>query len=207
MALSVNKQKEKGWDGLIKQIAKANDWKFNGWFAYKEMNDFFYQANFYTSGIDNSLIGSLQFKPLIIDEVFWEIVGLEDNKKMPLSFRGNGSFVIRSKSIFNFSQKVISESLSTDINKLFNRINNQIETLQCTVTDLESFVKYLEQNQDSEDGWLDSDLIIMASIIQKKYDKALSLMDYAKKEGRICGFGFENKDFYDLAREFCQRQH
>ena len=206
MGLSINKQKEKDWDSLIKQIAKTNGWKFKGWFAYKAINNFFYEANFYTSGIDNSLMGSLQFKPLIIDEVFWEIVGLADNKKMPLSFRGNGAFVIRSKNVFDFSQKVIPENLSADINKLFIKINNQIDTLQSTVTNVDDFVKYLEQNPDSENDWFDSDLIIMTAIIQKKYDKVLSLLDYAKKEKKVCGFGFGDKDFYDLAREFSQKQ-
>ena len=206
MALSTNKQKEKDWDNLIKQIAKTNGWKFKGWFAYKEINNFFYEANFYTSGANNSLMGSLQFKPLIIDEVFWEIVGLEDNKKMPLSFRGNGAFVIRSKNIFDFNQKIISETLSADINIIFTNIHNQIDILQSTVTDIDNFVNYLEQNPDKENGWFDSDLIIVSAIIQKKYDKVLSLLDYAKRENKVCGFGFGDKNFYDLAREFCQKQ-
>lgn len=206
MALSLNKQKEKDWDTLIKQIAKTNGWKFKGWFAYRAINDFFYEANFYTSGIDNSLMGSLQFKPLIIDEVFWEIVGLEDNKKMPLSFRGNGAFVIRSKNVFDFNLKVIPENLNNDINNIFANINSQVDKLQSTISDLDSFVKYLEQNPDSDDEWFDSDLIIMASIIQKKYDKVLSLLDYAKKEDKDSSYGFGDKDFYDLARAYCQRK-
>ena len=72
------------------------------------------------------------------------------------------------------------------------------------VSDLDSFVKYLEQNPDGDDDWFDSNLIIMASIIQKKYDKVLSLLDYAKKEEKNSGFG--GKDFYELAKEFCHRQ-
>jgi hypothetical protein len=205
MALSKNKQKEKDWDNVIKQIAKTNGWKFKSWFAYKAINNFFYEVNFYTSGIDNSVIGSLQFKPLIIDEVFWEIVGLADNKNMPLSFRGNGAFVIRSKNVFSFNLKVIPENLYKDITNTFENINSQVDKLQSIVTDLDGFVKYVEQNPDG-DEWFDSNLIIMASIIQKKYDKVLSLLDYAKKEGKNSGFGFGGKDFYDLVREFCQRQ-
>ena len=205
MALSKNKQIEKNWDNLIKQIAKTNGWKFTGWFAYKALNNFFYEANFYTSGIDTSLRGSLQFKPLIIDEVFWEIVGLKDNNKMPLSFRGNGAFVIRSKNVFDYNLKVIPENLNNDINIIFDNINSQVDKLQTTISDIDSFVKYLEQNPDGDDEWFDSDLIIMASIIQKKYDRVFSLLDYAKKEDKNCCFGFDDKDFYDLAREFCQR--
>ena len=206
MTLSINKQKEKDWDSLIKQVAKTNGWKFKSWFAYKEINNFFYEITFYTSGFDNSLRGSLQFKPLIIDEVFWEIVGLGDNKKMPLSFRGNGAFVIRSKNVFDFNQKIIPETLKIDINILFSKINNQVDTLQSTITDLDNFVRYLEQNPDDENEWFDSDLKIMSLIIQKNYDKVFSLLDYAKKEEKVCSFGFGDKDFYDLAKEFCDNQ-
>lgn len=76
MPLSLNKQKEKEWNNIIKQEVKAKGWKFKGWFAYKGLKDFFYEANFYTSAFDNSLYGSLAFKPLIIDNKFWEIVDL-----------------------------------------------------------------------------------------------------------------------------------
>jgi hypothetical protein len=123
---------------------------------------------------------------------------------MPLSFRGNGAFVISSKGVFDFSQQVIPENLSTDIQKIFSNINNQVDKLQSTISDLDSFVKYVEQNPTGEDQWFDSNLIIMASIIQKEYDKTLSLLDYAKKENKISGFGFGGKSFYDLAREYCQ---
>jgi hypothetical protein len=205
MKFSLNKQKEKDWDNLIKEIAKSNGWKFNGWFAYKAMKDFFYKVNFYTSGIDNSISGSLEFKPLIIDEVFWEIVDLEDNKKKPLSFRGNGAFVISSKDVFDFNQTVIRDNLKNDINILFDKINIEVDKIQSTITDLDKFKKYIEQYPSKRSEWFDTDLLIMTSIVQKSYDKAISLLEYAKKERGMCSWGFGEKDFYDLAIEYCQR--
>ena len=206
MKLSLNKQKEKDWDSLIKEKAKTNGWKFKGWFAYKAVKDFFYEANFYTSGIDNSISGSLEFKPLIIDEVFWEIVDLEDNKKKPLSFRGNGAFVISSKDVFDFTQNVIPENLSNDINILFDKINSEVDKIQSTITDLDKFEKYIDQYPSKRSEWFDSDLLIMTSIVQKNYNKAISLLEYAKKERGMCSWGFDDdKDFYDLATEYCQR--
>jgi len=205
MKLSLNKQKEKDWDSLIKEIAKTNGWKFNGWFAYKAVKDFFYEANFFTSGIDNSISGSLNFKPLIIDEVFWEIVDLEDNKKKPLSFRGNGAFVISSKNVFDFNQNVITDNLNNDINNLFDKINIEVDKIQSTITDLDKFEKYIEQYPSKRSEWVDCDLLIMTSIVQKNYDKAILLLEYAKKERGMCSWGFGEKDFYDLAREYCGR--
>jgi len=205
MKLSLNKQKEKDWDKLIKGIAKTKGWKFKGWFAYKAVKDIFYEANFYTSGIDNSISGSLEFKPLIIDNVFWEIVNLEDNKKNPLSFRGNGAFVISSKDVFDFNQNVIADNLNNDISILFDKINIEVDKIQSVITDLDKFEKYINQHPSKRSEWFDSDLLIMTSIVQKNYDKAISLVEYAKKERGMCSWGFGDKDFYDLAIEYCLR--
>ena len=122
MALSINKQKEKAWDDLIKQRSKAFGWKFKSFFTYKIVDDFFYDASFFTYGGGNSISVSLSFKPLIIDEVFWEICDLPENKKMPVSFRGNGAFVVNSKEIFGFYLKVIEDRLTEDIDNLFEEI-------------------------------------------------------------------------------------
>jgi hypothetical protein len=47
--------------------------------------------------------------------------------------------------------------------------------------------------------------LIVTSIVQKNYEKALSLLDYAKRTRGMCSWGFGDKDFYDLAIEYCLR--
>lgn len=205
MALSLNKQKEQEWVNVIKQEAKSKGWKFKGWFAYKAVKDFFYEATFYTSAFDNSFYGSLEFKPLIIDSTFWEIVGLNDNKKMPLSFRGNGAFIVSSKDVYDYSLKVVPETLKADISNFLDTINSKVDDLSSAVNDIDNFVQFVEHNPSKRSEWFDSDLLIVSSIVQKNYDKALSLLNYAKKTRGICGWSFGDKDFYDLAMEYCQK--
>jgi hypothetical protein len=205
MALSLNKQKEKEWDNIIKQEAKANGWKFKSWFAYKAVKDFFYEATFYTSALDNSIYGSLEFKPLIIDDTFWEIVDLNDNKKMPLSFRGTGAFVVSSKDLYDYKLKVDPETLKADIKKLLDTINIKVDEFSSSITNLDNFVQYVEERPSKRSEWFDSDLLIVSSIVQKNYAKALSLLKYAKKTRGMCSWGFGDKDFYDLAIEYCQK--
>ena len=204
MPLSLNKQKEKEWDSFLKQEAKNFGWKFKGWFAYKVINDFFYKVSFYTSANDNSISGSLQFKPLIIDDTFWQIVHLLENKKMPVSFRGNGAFVVHSKEVFDFKLRVVHDDLQSDIKDLLTKINSHVAELQSSITNLDSFITYVERHPSKRSEWFDSDLLIVTSIVQKKYDKALALLDYAKKNSGMCSWSFGDKDFYDLAIEYCQ---
>ena len=205
MALSLNKQKEKEWGNVIKQEAKHKGWKFKGWFAYKAVKAFFYEATFYTSAFDNSVYGSLEFKPLIIDDTFWEIVDLTDNKKMPLSFRGNGAFVVSSKDVFDYKVKVVPETLKADISNLLDTINSKVDDLSSAVDNIDNFVQFVESNPSNRSEWFDSDLLIVSSIVQKNYDKAHSLLDYAKKTRGMCSWDFDDKDFYDLAIEYCQQ--
>lgn len=205
MALSLNKQKEKEWHNIIKQETKSNGWKFKEWFAYKEIKGFFYEITFYTSTFDNFIYGSLGFKPLIIDNTFWEIVDLDSNKEMPLSFRGNGAFVVSSKSVYDYKLKVLSESLKDDINNLLDTINKKVDELSATIMNLDNFEHYVKQNPSKKSEWFDSDLLIVTSIVQKNYNKALTLLDYAKRTRGMCSWGFGDKDFYDLAIEYCQR--
>jgi len=203
MALSPKKQKEKDLNTSIKNEAKNFGWKFKSFFTYKSINDFFYDATFYTFGGD-AISGTLSFKPLIIDEKFWEIVNLLDNKKMPLSLRGNGAFVINSKDVFDYNLKVVPENLIVDIDNLFDRLNLKVDELQSTIINLDTFISFVEQNPSKRSEWFDVDMLIVAFIVQQKYDRALSLLDYAKSNRGMCSWGFGDKDFYDLAIEYCQ---
>lgn len=205
MALSVNKQKEKDWNILIKQEGKRFGWKFKSFFSYKSAKDFFYDVTFYTSGSVNAISGSLSFKPLIIDETFWEIVNLLDNKRMPLSLRGNGAFVVNSINVFDYKLTVIPETLKVEIDSLFHKLNLKVEELQSTIVDIDTFISFIEQNPSKRSEWFDVDMLIVAFIVKQNYEKALSLLDNAKKNRGMCSWSFGDKDFYDLAIEYCQK--
>jgi hypothetical protein len=205
MTLSLKKEKEKEWTTLIKQAVKINGWKYKGWFAYRVVEDFFYEATFCVSVYGNSISSTLEFKPLVIDDTFWDIVNLNENKKMPLSFRGNGAFVVGSKDVCSFDLKIVPESLKTDIEKLINTINLKVDKVSSNINNVKTFIEYIKYHPSKRSEWFDSDLLIVSSIVQKNYDKALELLDYAKKTRGMCGWSFGDKNFYDLAIDYCQR--
>jgi len=202
MALSINKQKEKEWNNIIKQRSIANGWRFKEWFAYKTIGGFFFEVNFYSSTNTNSITGSLKFKPLLIDTIFWEIIDLNENKKLPLSFRGNGAFVVGSKDVFDIQLEITGDTLQKNVDNLFGTINNKTDELSSTVTSVDSFEQYVERFPNQRSEWFDVDLLIVSYISQKKFEKALSLLDYAKQTRGMCNWSFDDKDFYDLATEF-----
>ncbi len=124
---------------------------------------------------------------------------------MPLSFRGNGAFVVSSKDVYDYKLKIVPETLKADIKNLLDTINIKVDELSSSIVNLDNFVQYVEEHPSKRSEWFDSDLLIVSSIVQKDYDKTLSLLDYAKKTRGMCGWGFGDKDFYNLAIEYCQR--
>lgn len=67
------KEKEKLWLSKIKEN-KSKDWKFKGWFIFKNLNEFFFSSSFYVSLKENKISGYLGYKPMNIDNIFWDII-------------------------------------------------------------------------------------------------------------------------------------
>jgi len=122
---------------------------------------------------------------------------------MPLSFRRNGAFVVCPEDVYDFKLKVVPETLRTDIIKLFDTLNSKVNEFSPNVNNI---VQFIEQNSSKRSEWFDSDLLIVSSIVQKNYNKALSLLDYAKKARGMCSRDFEDKNFYDLVIGYCQKR-
>ena len=51
---------------------------------------------------ENSISGWLGYKPVSIDNVFWDIINEQPNKKMPLSFRAEAAFCVREVNCFDY---------------------------------------------------------------------------------------------------------
>lgn len=66
----------------------------------KGINLFFVYKNIFIKGLTgftilnekNHFFISYYAKPMILDEIFWELMDMPNNAKMPLSFRSNGAF-------------------------------------------------------------------------------------------------------------------
>lgn len=99
------KEKEKLWLSKIKEN-KSKDWKFKGWFIFKNLNQYFFSASFYVSLKEDKISGYLGYKPMNIDDVFWDIIDEQPNKKMPLSFRGNVAFCVRKINFYKFNIEI-----------------------------------------------------------------------------------------------------
>jgi hypothetical protein len=84
-------------------------------------------------------------------------------------------------------------------------MNVKIDEVSSTITSIDDFVQQVENHPSKRNEWFDSDLLIVSSIAQKQYAKALTLIDHVNKTGGMCSWGFWEKDFYDLTIDYCQK--
>lgn len=206
MTVSLNKQKEKEWLDLVKEISKKSGWKFNSFLIYKLTNTFLFEASIFVSGKEDLISVWLSFKPYDIDSLFWDIVDLKENKKKPLSFRARGAFTLRATKIINFKKNITLHKPQEDIEDILKVVNDTVNQTQQRVTNIDTFISYIVDKPDRKDNWLDTDLLIVIYISQNNFEEALRLLLDAKERRGMCSYGFGDKDFYDLAIEYCQKR-
>ncbi len=198
-----NKEKERFWLKKIKETTKNDDWKFKSYFIFKTVNDFFFSAHFYGHGKLNEIAGWLDYKPINIDTVFWDIIHEQPNKKMPLSFRGEAAFCVRRITYFEFNIH-INDPLNpeSEIKQLFRTINTKVTEKAGDIKTLNDFrTEMLKEEEYNTVG------IITSFIEEEQFEKALSKIKEYRTNQFSSGFGFGDKDFYDLASEYCQKNY
>jgi hypothetical protein len=195
------KEKEKLWLSNVKELSKTYGWKFKGGSVFKTIGDLYFRSGFDVSMIENAIDGYLCYKTMNIDNVFWDIIDEQPNKKMPLSFRGEAAFCV--SGLYYFKYKIdIKDELNpkTEIDSLLKVIDEEVLGKVNTIKTLEDFRTEMMENEKSN-----SVGIVTSYIEQGNFKNALSKIEEYKDQGINSGFRFEGKDFYDLAKEYCEK--
>lgn len=88
------KARNKAFNDALKEAVKGTAWRFARGTIFKQDGDWFV-SNFPSLGYGRGVDMRWTRKPIAIDPLYWEILGLEDNHKQPLSFRSDGVWTIR----------------------------------------------------------------------------------------------------------------
>ncbi|CAN5611461.1 hypothetical protein BH10PSE14_BH10PSE14_08510 [soil metagenome] len=88
------KQRSKDFDASLKRDARAGGWRYARGTIFRQSGDWF--ISILPSLLwERGAIVRMMVKPMAVDPLFWDIVGLSDNNALPLSFRANGAWVLR----------------------------------------------------------------------------------------------------------------
>lgn len=88
------KQRSNDFDAALKRDARAAGWRYARGTIFRQSADWF--ISILPSLLwERGAVVRMMVKPMAIDPLFWDIVGLSGNNTLPLSFRATGAWVLR----------------------------------------------------------------------------------------------------------------
>jgi hypothetical protein len=201
-------------NGFLKEEAKNIGWKFSRGFLFKKEGGLFLTIIFTGLPKDRKLSWVLSFKHYEIDDVFWDIVKLPENRAEPLSFRACGAWVapsmeIQSKSIVlpALSEVSIHENVKevlAELNLLSRKVASSVTSYQSYLHVLEGYYSQLIAKHPNaiRTIWVES---LLTSLLESQYDVAKSIATSRIEAGDSGGFNYAGSTFYQLANEYIEQ--
>jgi len=194
-------EKEKLWTKIVRDVCKSNGWKFKSFFAYKIVGEHFFCSYFFVRRGKNVISGFSGYKPMNIDNVFWDIINEPLCKERPLSHRGDAVFCVREYCYFEYEYEIKDElNPKSEIEELLKIIDIQVIKKSNITWNMAVFRNELLENEK-----FNTTGIITSFIAQGHFEKALSKIEEYRLKKIPAGLGFGDKDFYDVAKEYCEK--
>ncbi len=191
----------KALEKSLRTLAKGTDWKaaygsiFSekaGWFMVASPSVYIYEH------ITKAVIST---KPMVIDPIFWDIVGLPEYRKQPLSFRANGAWTCRPPDLAEIDVPEHADVTAVG-EQLIHVATEQMEKV-AQFSSLESFLDTCRAASSADGAYLSS--IVTALIALHRHDEALSICEEAGSQKVIGGFLSPEGSFIDMAIVYLQR--
>lgn len=134
-------------------------------------------------------------KPLWLDDLFWDIMDMPENKSEPLSLRCVGAFALHGMQVYEGEQELMQWSVE--------------ELEQCVISDMEHFVNTMNHSdRETYDSIFDVSAYqgelqeILCFIHNQDYQKALERIQSMEDGGQ-----FQNKGiwFREYAKKYCKK--
>jgi hypothetical protein len=145
--------------------------------------------------VEESTKATIKAKPMSIDPVFWEIVGLPENAKAPLSFRLNGAWTCSPPQL-----EAVSIEESHDVAVVAARF---VETANESLAGVErwSLENFLQLCRTAEgNGYLPC--VVTSLVLLGRSSEALIACRSAKANGDLGGFLCSDGSFSEMAERW-----
>ena len=205
-----SKKRRSDFDAALKRDARDAGWRYARGTIFRQSGDWF--ISFLPSLLwERGAVVHMMVKPMTVDPLFWDIVGLSENRRMPLSFRATGAWVLRPPSTENYVglDTIDVELLAEDVVDWGHRQMSQI----LSSISIESMLAALSGNHQVRAYRA---LAICLHILAKDVDRALELCRLGEPDTSPLmkengGFTTHNSDgsvstFLDQARDWIDRQ-
>lgn len=185
----------------VRTVSKGTRWRSiqgclfreqSGWFVSIEPTVYIYEPR---------TVVRVTAKPMSIDSIFWDLVGLPENRDAPLSFRLLGAWTCRPP---EFTETDIAEG--ENVNDVAARIlrvaDEQLDTV-VSYWSVDEFLKLCRERGAADDSYLAC--IVSTLIAMHREPEALDLCEAAKAEQSSAGFMAPEGTFPEMAARWLRQ--
>lgn len=182
-------------DKALRAPIKGTGWKSANGSIFREEAGWFIAASPSVHIFEHVTKAVVSVKPMAIDPIFWDLVGLPENREQPLSFRANGAWVCRPPS---FAELSIEEDDDPEVvaERFFVAAIEQLRNVTRSYS-LERFLIACREADTVDGAYLWS--IVPALIALHRQDEALAICEEARSQGWIGGFLAPEGSFVEMA--------
>jgi len=182
----------------VRVVVKGSGWRSAEGCLFQERAGWFVSASPAVHIYEEVTRASLSAKPMSIDPIFWEITGLCDNLRAPLSLRFNGAWVCRAP---DFAEVDVAEQSDVDATaaNLLTIANAQLERVVASWT-TETFLSLCIEMRDSGAGYLSC--LVTTLVAMGREEEALAMCEEAIAKHDMGGFLAPNGTFSEMARDW-----
>ncbi|WP_265529673.1 hypothetical protein [Sphingomicrobium marinum] len=186
----------------VRTVSKKSGWRASQGCLFREFDDWFVSASPVVALNAASTRGVVRAKPMSIDPLFWEIVGLPENKQQPLSFRLTGAFTCREPT---FRETAIEEAENPEAvaARLLELANASLKDLERYSID--QFIDLCRAGGADADSYISA--MVPALIVSDRQGEALDACRAARERDSGGGFFFPDGSFCDLAIRWIERRN
>ncbi len=198
----MNKEKEKTIINCVKKIAKQNSFKTISNCIYRVDENWVIYAVIWAKD-ENSIGFRWCIKTVELDDVFWDIFDMPDNKNERFSLRIVGAFCCPS---YIFAEK---EYKIEDMNLLEEQVNSfflsEMEMVEEYIKNIRAnygdFLLYIVERDNAEDLTK-----LLAYVLLGEYEYVYKTVKSELKKGEDGGFENRGKNIYEYMKKYCRRK-
>jgi len=189
---------------IVKLIVKKYGYKsYDNCYLHKRLGDYFFYGNYTVYYIDGEYTVTLEgyVKKTNYDSLLWTILEMEDNEKMPDSFRCWGAFVAHP---IEFASQTYIINDETNFEELIIKMVEQLDIWFNEILNIECFNDYVFNDACSA-CW---DIIlpkVLSLLDDNKFEKAKEYSLQEMEKGKSGPYIWREKSFLELVVEYCDK--
>ena len=178
----------------VRATSKGSGWRTIEGCLFREQAGWFVSVCPAVFIYEESTKATVSAKPMAIDPIFWDIVGLSENADAPLSFRLNGAWTCQPPP---FDEVSIEENTDTNVvaARLLDTANERLAAVERW--SVEDFLQLCRTSGATEDSYLPC--VVTALLAVSRDSEALEVCKSAKARGDIGGFLSSDGSFSEMA--------